>query len=230
MGAGFERLSRSIVSCERCPRLREYADFVAGNKPKRFAGEDFWAKPVPGFGDPGARLLVIGLAPARTGALRTGRIFTGDASARFLVRALHSVGFASQPASERRGDGLTYADCYVTTVLRCAPPGDRPLPGEVRNCSPYLDSEIGLLRHLESVLALGGLAFRAYLDHMDRRGVHLGALKFTHGGVHRFEGGPTLYASYHPSPRNTNTGLLTQGMLVNVLRRIRSEWSPLKHN
>ena len=178
---------------------------------------------MPGFGDLDGRLLIIGLAPARTGALRTGRIFTGDASARFLVRALHSAGFANQPVSESRGDGLVYTDCYLTAAVKCAPPGDRPTPAEFRNCSQYLDGEISIMKNLSSVLALGAMAFRAYVDHLSRRGVGVRGIKFSHGAVFRFDGRPSLYASYHPSPRNTNTGVLTQGMLVRVLRRIRSD-------
>ncbi|MDG7006975.1 MAG: uracil-DNA glycosylase [Nitrososphaerota archaeon] len=179
---------------------------------------------MPGFGDLRGRLMIIGLAPARTGALRTGRIFSGDASARFLVKALHSTGFANQPVSESRDDGLIYADCYVTAAVKCAPPGDRPTPAEFRSCSPYLDAEISMMENLEAVLALGAFAFRAYLDHLSRTGARTKGVRFMHGGVSHFEGGPTLYASYHPSPRNTNTGVLTQQMLVKVLRRIRSDF------
>ena len=220
---GFELLSRAIVECEKCPRLRAYARHVVANKPPRFANEDFWARPVPGFGDLDGRLLVVGLAPARTGALRTGRIFTGDASARFLGAALHSAGFSNQAHSESRGDGLVYTDCYVTAAVKCAPPGDRATPAEFRNCSPYLDREISLMENLESVLALGAMAFRACLDHLSRAGTDVRGLKFSHGAVFRPPGGPALYASYHPSPRNTNTGVLTGPMLARVLRRIRSD-------
>lgn len=219
----FDHLSRAIVSCKKCPRLRAYGRSVVRNKPARFASSDFWGRPVPGFGDLRGRLLVIGLAPARTGALRTGRIFTGDASARFLVRALHSAGFANQPVSESRDDGLVYTDCYVTAAVRCAPPGDRPKPVEFRNCSPYLDSEISMMKNLEAVLALGALAFKAYLDHLSRTGADVRGLRFSHGAVFRSAGRPCLYSSYHPSPRNTNTGVLTQEMLVDVLGRIRSD-------
>ena len=179
---------------------------------------------MPGFGDLGGRLMIIGLAPARTGALRTGRIFTGDASARFLVRALHSAGFANSPGSESRDDGLVYTDCYVTAAVKCAPPGDRPSPAEFRNCSPYLDAEVSMMKNLEAVLVLGALAFKAYLDHLSRTGAGIRGASFAHGRVFRSEGRPALYASYHPSPRNTNTGVLTQEMLVRVLRRIHSDF------
>ena len=229
---GFEELSGRITSCEKCPRLREYALFVANHRPARFANMDFWAKPVPGFGDLNARVIIIGLAPARTGGGRTGRIFTGDATSTFLVKALHKAGFANQPISESRQDGLVYTDCYLTAAVKCAPPGDRPSRDEVINCSPYLDGEMALLRNLSSVLALGSLAFHAYLDHLGRTGVDVGGRKFSHGAVYRFEGHPTLYASYHPSPRNTNTGVLTTRMLSDVLERIKSDIGgrPPKHN
>jgi uracil-DNA glycosylase family 4 len=196
---------------------------VAARKPPRFADWDYWARPVPGFGDVNGRLLVIGLAPARTGALRTGRIFTGDASSRFLVTALHSAGFANQPISESRDDGLVYTDCYVTAAVKCAPPGDRPLPGEIENCSSYLEGEIRMLENLKSVLALGSLAFHAYLGYLSCRGVNVRGIKFSHGEAYEFAGAPTLYASFHPSPRNTNTGKLSQRMFVAVLKRIRRD-------
>lgn len=188
-----------------------------------FASQRYWRRPVPGFGDLNGRLLVLGLAPAASGANRTGRIFTGDASSRFLVSALHSAGFANQPISESLDDGLVYTDCFLTAAVKCAPPGDRPTREEFANCSPYLDAEISLLGNLKAVLALGSLAFSAYLAHLGRQGADVRGMKFAHGRVHRFPGMPTLYASYHPSPRNTNTGKLTQGMLVGVLGKIRGD-------
>lgn len=221
-----DSLRRKIVSCTRCPRLVEYRRSI---RPKpMYASQRYWRRPVPGFGDINARLLVLGLAPASHGGARTGRIFTGDASSRFLVRALHSAGFANQPTSDGRDDGLTYSDCYLTAAVKCPPPGDRPLPEEAGNCSSYLDEEVALLRNLRSVLALGSLAFRAYLGHLERRGVDAHRLKFSHGGVFRFDRMPSLYACYHPSPRNTNTGVLSQAMLLGVLDRIRSDLPLLK--
>ena len=216
---GFKGLNREIVECERCPRLRAYARLVAESRPPRFAASDFWGRPVPGFGDLDARLLIIGLAPARTGALRTGRIFTGDASSRFLTRALYAAGFANQPSSESLHDGLVYHRCYVTAAVKCAPPSDKPTAEEFENCSSYLDAEIAMLPRLKVVLALGAMAFLAYLGHLSRTGVGVKGLKFAHGRVYRFSGRPTLLASYHPSPRNTNTGLLTEDMLLSVLRQ-----------
>lgn len=179
-------------------------------------------------------MLIIGLAPARTGALRTGRIFTGDASSRFLVAALHAAGFANQPTSESVDDGLVYTDCYVTAAVKCAPPDDRPTDEEFENCSIYLDAEIALMKNLRSVLALGALAFWAYLDHLRNEGIDMRGMKFAHGKVYAFPGKPTLYASYHPSPRNTNTGVLTHHMLRAVLERVKSDMAtlgePPKHN
>jgi uracil-DNA glycosylase len=178
---------------------------------------------VPGFGDMEGRLLVLGLAPAAHGGNRTGRVFTGDHSGRFLVRALYSTGFADRPYSESIGDGLTYTDCYVTAAVKCAPPGDRPSPEEFSNCSSFLDEEIRLMPNLKVVLTLGALSFRAYLAHLRRGGVKVRGLGFEHGSRFRFPEGPTVYASYHPSPRNTNTGVLSHGMLVSLLKRIRKE-------
>ncbi|MDE1853687.1 MAG: uracil-DNA glycosylase [Thaumarchaeota archaeon] len=223
------KLAQDIVECEKCPRLRAYAKIAARNRPKRFADWIYWGKPVPGFGDLNARVLIIGLAPASSGALRTGRIFTGDASSRFLVRALHSAGFANQAISESVEDGLEYTDCYLTAAVKCAPPGDKPTGEEFDNCSPYLDAEISLLRNLKVVLALGSMAFRAYVEHLTKSGVEVGRTKFAHGVVYRFPRMPALYASYHPSPRNTNTGKLTPAMLLDVLTRIKGELGPVEH-
>jgi uracil-DNA glycosylase len=220
-GAREKELLRSVTACRRCPRLVEFRE---GVKPRAsFASEKYWRRPVPGFGDVSGRLLVLGLAPAAHGGNRTGRVFTGDSSGRFLVRALHSAGYANKPFSESVNDGLTYADCYLTAAVKCVPPGDKPNSSEFANCSVYLDAEITLMSNLRSVLALGALAFRAYIDHLGRQGVDVRGAKFAHGSAYRFAGLPTLYASYHPSPRNTNTGKLTQKMLVAVLRRIRRE-------
>jgi uracil-DNA glycosylase len=230
--AGERELRERIVACSRCPRLVEYRSVV---KPRAsYASQIYWRKPVPGFGDLNGRLLILGLAPASQGGLRTGRIFTGDASSRFLVKALYAAGFANQPVSEARDDGLVYTDCYITAVLKCAPPGDRATDDEFANCAPFLDEEIALLGNVRAVLALGSAAFKAYLRHLSRDGVDVRGLKFAHGEEYSIDGRPKLYASYHPSPRNTNTGVLTQGMLVSVLRRARSGLGPVskpsKHN
>jgi uracil-DNA glycosylase family 4 len=209
-----------VEACRKCPRLVRFRESIGVRA--SFSAERYWRKPVPGFGDIGGRLLVLGIAPAAHGGNRTGRPFTGDSSGRFLVHALHAAGFASQPTSEGWGDGLSYKDCYVTAAVKCAPPGDRPTPEEFSNCSVYLDEEIELLTNLEAVLALGVLSFKAYLDLVGRKETRPKGLKFAHGA--RYDvGGVKLYASYHPSPRNTNTGRLTPAMLLSLLRRVRSE-------
>lgn len=192
----------------------------------------YWRKPVPGFGDLGGRLLILGIAPAAHGGNRTGRVFTGDSSGRFLVRALYRSGYANQPVSESIKDGLVYEDCYITAAVKCAPPGDRPTLTEFQNCSVFLDEEISMMKNLTAVLALGGLSYMAYLGHLRRMGVDVSGAKFSHGSVRRFGESPSLWASYHPSPRNVNTGRLTEAMLTALLRRIRREvtiGSP-KHN
>lgn len=210
-----------ITQCRLCPRLVAYRE---GVKPRAsYALQEYWRKPVPGFGDLSGRVLILGLAPASHGGNRTGRIFTGDASSRFLVKALYAAGFANQPISESRDDGLRYSDCYVTAVLKCSPPGDKPTSDELANCSLYLEQEISLLVNLRAVIALGALAFRSYLVYLDRRGVKVRGVNFSHGRSFSFEGLPRLYASYHPSPRNTNTGKLTQRMLVGLFKKVRRE-------
>ena len=215
-------LYQRIIQCRLCPRLVDYRENV---KPRAsFARERYWRRPVPGFGDLNGRLLVIGLAPATSGGMRTGRIFTGDLSSTFLVAALHSAGFANQSRSDSLDDGLSYIDCYLTAAVKCAPPGDKPTPVEFASCAPYLDEEIALMEKLESVLALGAFAFKAYLGHLARRGIGVRGLKFAHGEVYRFPEMPTLYASYHPSPRNTNTGKLTHSMLAGVLANIKRDF------
>jgi uracil-DNA glycosylase len=214
-----EGLRRRVVKCRLCPRLVAYRERV---EPRAsFSNQKYWRKPVPGFGDLNGRLLVIGLAPATNGGMRTGRIFTGDASSAFLVDALHRAGLANQPRSDSVDDGLTYRDCYLTAAVKCAPPGDKPTPEELASCAPYLDDEISLMRNLEAVLALGAFAFKAYMGHLVRRGVSVRGLKFAHGSVYKFPGMATLYASYHPSPRNTNTGMLTAAMLAEVLANVK---------
>jgi uracil-DNA glycosylase family 4 len=189
--------------------------------------EEYWRRPVPGFGDIRGGLLILGLAPALHGGNRTGRPFTGDSSGRFLVRALFDSGFANKPVSESVDDGLVYSDCYLTAAVKCVPPGDKPTKEEFSKCSTYLDAEIAMMKNLRVVLVLGSLAFRAYLEHLNRRGASTRGVRFAHGAFYSFEGLPNLRAAYHPSPRNTNTGKLTSEMLVKVLRGIRQDLQPL---
>lgn len=227
MADSLEALRRDIVACRTCPRLVRYREHVARTRKKEFRGEEYWGRPVPGFGDPSARLVAIGLAPAAHGSNRTGRVFTGDRSAAFLVRAFHAAGYANQPTSERRGDGLRYTDLYLTAAVRCAPPDNRPRPEERTACAPYLERELRLLPEVRAILALGGFAWDSIREIAPR--VYGGPrveLPFSHGACATLgPGRPLLWASYHPSPQNTNTGKLTHPMLVDLLRRIRSSYA-----
>jgi uracil-DNA glycosylase len=223
-GAKLSSLENEIVSCTLCPRLVEYRHRVAEQKRRAYLDWDYWGKPVPPFGDPDAKLLVIGLAPAAHGGNRTGRMFTGDRSGDFLYRALYESGFASQPESRARGDGQKLTGAYITAAVRCAPPDNKPLPVEFRNCRPYLERELDLLKNLRVVVALGKLAFDAYLTILRDRGIirSRAAFAFGHAREHAIAPGqPVLLASYHPSQQNTSTGKLTAEMLGDVFKRAR---------
>jgi len=216
-------LNAEIVRCRKCPRLVVYRERVAREKRRAFLDWEYWGKPVPGFGDPKARLLILGLAPAAHGANRTGRMFTGDRSGDFLYKALHRTGFANQPTSTNRDDGLMLKDVYISATLRCAPPGNKPLLGELTNCRPYWEADLAILRP-RAILALGGIAMRAYLALLKSRGEisSHAEFPFKHGASYALPGGlPRLFASYHPSQQNTFTGKLTEEMLERVLREIR---------
>ena len=215
-----------MVDCARCPRLVRYRDRVAREKKREFRAQAYWGRGVPGFGDPNARLVVVGLAPAAHGSNRTGRVFTGDRSAAFLVRSFHAAGYANQPSSTHRGDGLHYTDLYLTAAVRCAPPDNRPTPAERANCAPYLDRELRLLSNVRALLALGGFAWDALRDlAVSAYGVPRPTTPFAHGAcVSLGPGRPLLWASYHPSPQNTNTGKLTATMLGELLERIRASY------
>lgn len=215
-------LKREIVDCELCPRLRGWCEEVARTKRRAYRECDYWGKPVPGFGDPKARLLVIGLAPGAHGANRTGRVFTGDSSGDWLYRAMHQTGFANQPVSISRDDGLEMKGAWVTATVRCAPPDNKPARAEILECRRYLEREIGLLKEVRVVVALGRLAFENYLALV--RGEGRGACRegFAHDAEHRFGAGmPVLISSYHPSRQNTQTGRLTETMLRAVFERAR---------
>ena len=219
----LEQLNREIVGCRKCPRLVRYRENVAREKRLAFREWDYWGKPVPGFGDPRAELLILGLAPAAHGANRTGRMFTGDRSGDFLYQALYEAGFANQPTSTRRGDGLTLKNAYISAPLRCAPPANKPLPRELANCRPYFEQDLDLIRP-RAIFALGGIAMRAYLALLKDRGQITGyaAFPFRHGASYALPGNlPRLFVSYHPSQQNTFTGKLTEEMLAKVLRDIR---------
>lgn len=219
----FEVLKSEVVACERCPRLREYCAQVAAVRRRAYRDWDYWGRPVPGFGDPHARLLIIGLAPGAHGANRTGRVFTGDRSGEFLYRALYETGFASQPESVSRDDGMKLTGAYISAAVRCAPPANKPAPDEFRNCREYLERELDLLTRLRAVVALGKIAFDAYLGILRDRGVirSRAAFVFAHDREHEIANSPVLISSYHPSQQNTSTGKLTAKMLHEVFARAR---------
>ncbi len=227
-------LNERVVRCRLCPRLVAHREKVARVKRRAFREETYWGRPVPGFGDPQAELLVLGLAPAAHGANRTGRMFTGDRSGDFLYARLHEAGFASQPTSRNRGDGLQLRGAYITATARCAPPENKPLPGEIANCRPYLETELALLRP-RAVLALGKIAFDGYVKLLLERGqiASRHGYVFRHGASYAIPGkaspcspagmnsSPQLFAAYHPSQQNTQTGRVTPAMYRRLLAQIR---------
>ena len=215
-------LNEEIVACEKCPRLVRYRKRVAKEKRRAYREWTYWGKPVPGFGDAQAQLLILGLAPAAHGGNRTGRVFTGDRSGDFLYAALHKAGFANQAKSERRDDGLRLIDAYITATCRCAPPDNKPLPKEIANCRGYLERELEILKP-RAVLALGKIAWDGYLELLKRRGLiaSRALYAFAHGAqAEPVTGGPRLFGVYHPSQQNTQTGRVTPAMYAAVLRRI----------
>ncbi len=218
----WDQLDREIIACRACPRLVSWREEISRLKRRAFQHEQYWGRPVPAFGDHDARLLIVGLAPAAHGANRTGRMFSGDSSARTLIPAMHRAGFASQPVSERPGDGLILQDALLTAVCRCAPPGNRPTAQEIGNCRPFLARELALLPGLRVVLALGRVAFEGYLRVLREQQRVSSRAAFGHGAVYELGVDlPVLVASYHPSRQNTNTGRLTEEMLDHVFRRAR---------
>ncbi|MGE0443893.1 MAG: uracil-DNA glycosylase [Vicinamibacterales bacterium] len=212
--------------CDRCPRLRQYCARVAREKKRAHRDDTYWGRPVPGFGDPNARVLLVGLAPAAHGANRTGRVFTGDGiggSGDFLMSALHRTGFASLPTSRHVDDGLALTDAYVLCAVRCAPPDNKPLPEEISRCLDHLDAELAHLAQVQVVVALGKIGFEAWLQLLKRRGIVMKPRpQFGHGSIARFGPGlPALLGCYHPSRQNTNTGVLTARMMEDVFRKAR---------
>jgi uracil-DNA glycosylase len=218
---GLVEVHHSIASCERCPRLRQYCRDVAREKKRAHRNDIYWGRGVPGFGDPNARLLLVGLAPAAHGANRTGRVFTGDGSGDFLMSALHRTGFANIPTSQRADDGLHLTDAYILSAVRCAPPDNKPLPEEISRCLDHLDVELQHLPRIRVVVALGKIGFDAWLQLLKRRGVKLSPKpQFGHAELVRFGTGlPALVGCYHPSRQNTNTGKLTAAMMESVFRK-----------
>jgi uracil-DNA glycosylase family 4 len=218
----FVVLEHQIVSCRICPRLVAWREETALMKRKAYMGWEYWGKPVPGFGDPQARVLVVGLAPGAHGANRTGRMFTGDGSGDFLYRALYRANFANQPFSRSREDGLVVKDLFISAICRCAPPANKPAPEEINNCLPFLSTEIKLLPHLQGMVALGRVAFDNIVRLYRQQGNDIRRLDFAHGRIYDLgKGMPWLVASYHPSRQNTQTGRLTETMFEAVWLNVR---------
>jgi uracil-DNA glycosylase family 4 len=218
MPAWLEKLNREIVACTRCPRLVAFREKIAREKRRAYLNWDYWGRPVPGFGDPQARVLILGLAPGAHGSNRTGRPFTGDGSGYFMYPVLYRAGLASQPNATHRGDGLELRDAYITAVVRCAPPANKPTPDEIANCVPYLDRELEGLKNVRVVVCLGRVAFDGYLNYLKRRGVlsSKNGYAFAHGARYELPNGKILLASYHPSQQNTQTGKLTERMFEKI--------------
>ncbi|MEI9968845.1 MAG: uracil-DNA glycosylase [Terracidiphilus sp.] len=221
--ATLAALNARIVSCELCPRLRAHCTEVARTRRRAYADWEYWGLPVPSFGDPKARVMALGLAPGAHGSNRTGRPFTGDGSGDFLYPVLHEAGFASQPKAVSRDDGMKLSGLWITAMARCAPPGNKPTPDELRNCAPWLDQEMKLLTDLRVVVCLGRIAFDGLLAHEMRTGTikSRAGFVFAHGAEYKLPNGLLAIASYHPSLQNTNTGKLTRQMLLKVFKRSR---------
>jgi len=223
----FEELHQKVIACTKCPRLVEYRQLVARTRRRMYRECEYWGRPLPGFGDPEARVLLVGLAPAAHGGNRTGRMFTGDRSGDWLYGTLHKFGFANQLTSLHRDDGLTLEDVYITAAVRCAPPANKPLHEELLNCRPYLLQELGLLKKLRLVVALGKIAFDGYLAAYSELSSTHGSLptprpRFGHGATYDLPTGITLVASYHPSQQNTQTGRLTREMFEDIFATVRT--------
>jgi uracil-DNA glycosylase family 4 len=218
-----QKVHAGIVSCERCPRLRAYCIGIGETRRRAYQDQEYWAKPVPGFGDPRARVLIMGLAPGAHGANRTGRPFTGDGSGDFMYPVLHELGFATKPNAVSRTDGLRLKKAWIGSVVRCAPPGDKPTPQEIRNCSVHLTAEINALPDVRVVVCLGRIAWDGFLVHLVNTGViaRRSEYHFAHGAEYKLPNGIYLLSSYHPSLRNTNTGKLNRLMFERIFLRAR---------
>lgn len=222
-GEKIRVLEARITNCMKCERLVKFRKEVAGRN-TRYSQEDYWSRPVPGYGDIEGKILILGLAPAATGGNRTGRVFTGDKSSDFLVSCLHEAGIANQPTSLSRDDGLVYHDSYISAILKCVPPNDKPERTEIENCYTFLEEEIFLMRNLKVVLTLGTVAHNGLLRYLKRNGIDTRGRKFGHGVVHNFENFKEV-CSYHPSPRNVNTGRLSRDSFMKVLELLKNEAS-----
>jgi uracil-DNA glycosylase family 4 len=223
----LKELQDTVIRCRKCPRLVAYLKEVSGHKPKRYRDWDYWSKPLPSFGDPDGRVLIVGLAPAAQGGNRTGRMFTGDRSGEWLFRALDQFGFANQPNSLWRDDGFKLDDCYITATIRCAPPKNKPLPEEIENCQPYFLEELDLLRNVKVIVPLGQIAFTQTLKSLRIKGYEVPPLLFGHGRVYSLRTPNselrTLITSYHPSQQNTQTGKLTRPMFHRIFKTVRKK-------
>lgn len=216
-------LNAQIIACNKCTRLREYCTEIARVRRRAYKDWDYWGRPVPSFGDEKARVLALGLAPGAHGSNRTGRPFTGDGSGDFLYPVLHETGFASQPNALSRDDGMRLTGLWINSVVRCAPPGNKPTTEELRQCAHWLDEEMALLKHLRVVVCLGRIAFDGLLAYEQRKGelISRNGFAFAHGAEYKLPDGLTVITSYHPSLQNTNTGRLTRAMFVKVFKRAR---------
>jgi len=214
-------LNAEVIACTRCPRLVEYRQRIALEKRRAYLEWDYWGKPVPGFGDPAARVLILGLAPGAHGSNRTGRPFTGDASGKFMYPILYETGFANRPTATDRNDGLVLTDLYITAAVRCAPPDNKPLPSELTNCASYLDRELEKMKKVRVIVALGRIGFESYLNYLKHHKLITGKREyvFRHGAEYTMPDGRVLLASYHPSNQNTQTGKLTKEMFLKIFNR-----------
>ncbi|HYA92335.1 MAG TPA: uracil-DNA glycosylase [Thermodesulfobacteriota bacterium] len=233
----LRKLQERVIRCRKCPRLVAYLREVSKRKPKRYQDWDYWSKPLPSFGDPNARVLVVGLAPAAQGGNRTGRMFTGDRSGEWLFRTLYQFGFANQPNSLRRNDGFKLDDCYITATIRCAPPKNKPLPEEIENCRPYFLEELDLLKKVQVIIPLGQIAFAQTLKSLKQKGVEIPSLSFGHGKIYSVPAPVgnglkpfptkvqmiTLITTYHPSQQNTQTGRLTTPMFHKIFKMVKKK-------
>jgi uracil-DNA glycosylase family 4 len=223
----LKELQDIVVRCHKCPRLVAYLKEVSDHKPRRYRGWDYWSKPLPSFGDPEARVLIVGLAPAAQGGNRTGRMFTGDRSGEWLFNALYEFGLANQPNSFRKNDDFKLSDCYITATIRCAPPKNKPLPKEIENCRPYFLKELDLLKNVKVIVPLGQIAFTQTLKSLKLKGFEIPSLAFGHGKVFSLRTPNsslrTLITTYHPSQQNTQTGKLTRPMFHGIFKMVKKE-------
>ncbi len=227
----LDSLRAEVITCDRCPRLVAYREKIGREKRRAYMDCEYWARPVPGFGDPNARVLILGLAPGAHGSNRTGRPFTGDSSGNFMYPVLHRTGFANQPTATHRNDGLKLKDAYITAAVRCAPPQNKPTPEEIANCSTFLDRELDCLKNVRVVVALGRIGFDAYLNYLKRKGLlkNKSGYVFAHGATSDLPDGRILLASFHPSAQNTNTGKLSEEMFTEIFWKAKALVSPAKH-